>query len=85
MKGMMDMINNMMGGGWIAVLLGFLLTLVIIAAIVFGVVYIARKTGESSDHRVRDRDRSVDILRERYARGEIDREEFEERRRALHE
>lgn len=29
------------------------------------------------------RDRAVEILEERYARGEIDRDEFEERRRTL--
>lgn len=81
---MMEMMNNMMGGGWIAMLLGFLVILILIAAVVFGVVYLARRMGEGGDQRDRGGDGSVDILRERYARGEIDRDEFEERRRHLH-
>ena len=33
--------------------------------------------------RARPADKAVDILRERFARGEIDKNEFDERRRAL--
>ncbi len=81
---MMDMMDNMMGSGWIAMLIGFLLILILIAAIALGVVFFARRMGEGGGPRNRGGDGSVDILRQGYARGEIDREEFEERRRALH-
>jgi putative membrane protein len=50
---------------------------VIIAGIVLGIRWLSAQGGGSSP------DRALDILRQRYARGEIDREEFEARRRDL--
>jgi putative membrane protein len=50
---------------------------VIIAGIVLGIRWLSAQGGGSSP------DRALEILRQRYARGEIDREEFEARRRDL--
>jgi putative membrane protein len=83
MEKMIDMMDGMMGGGWIAMLLGLFLILILIAALIWGVVYFTRRTGESGNGPEHGRERSADILKERYARVDIDREEFEERRRAL--
>ncbi len=81
---MSDMMNNMMGGGWLAMLFGILLILVVIAAIVIAAVYFVSRAGDRGREGSRSgRDGGLDILRKRFARGEIDRDEFEERRRAL--
>jgi len=49
----------------------------IITGLVLGIRWLVRLDGPGR------RDAALDILRERYARGEIDREEFESRRRDL--
>lgn len=67
-----------MGGGWFGFVMMFLWSLVLVA-IVVGVLYWVfgqRKESESD---------ATEILRERYARGEIDEEEFRERKRSLTE
>ena len=70
----------MMVGGW-------LLGLVLLALVVAGIVVVVRAFGNGADAGTgRRRDgpsRAVELLEERFAQGEIDREEFEERRRAL--
>ena len=76
--------SHMMGfGGWI---LGPLMMLIFFALLVGAVVLIVRIIGGGSGS-MRDRqpDRSLEILRERSARGEIDAEEFEARRKTLGE
>jgi putative membrane protein len=79
--GMMD--GGMDGGMW-TWLLGSILFLVVLAAVVVGVIFVVRSqwtrgATESSPGR------ALEILKERYARGEIDRQEYEERRRVLEE
>ncbi len=79
--------SHMWGGGsWM--IFGPLMMLVFIAAIVVAVVFLVRWLGGSghgmASHAPPGRT-PVDILKERFARGEIDKEEFEERRRALGE
>ncbi len=75
-----------MGGGW----LGFILMIVFWVAVIAGVAVFIRwlvRSGESSgrDGRTPSGDSALDILRKRYARGEIDGEEFQQRKRALTE
>lgn len=72
------------GGWW-----GFgmmLIVLLAVALIVVGVVFLVRSSsgGERPAPRP-ERSRALEILDERFARGEIDREEYEERRRTLSE
>lgn len=69
-------------GGW-----GFgmmIMSLLFLALIVVGVVLIVRSFphGEQAAPRS-DGSRALDILDERFARGEIDQQEYEERRRTL--
>ncbi len=56
------------GFGWILVVI----TVILIAA---GIVQLARLS--SADRRTRPRETPLDILKKRYARGEISRQEFE--------
>lgn len=73
-----------MGGGMWTWLLWTALFLVVVAAIVIGSVFITRALWRRGDSAGRPKDNAaLDILKERYARGEIDRDEFEKRRRAL--
>lgn len=66
------------GFGGVVMMLGMLLFWgVIITAVVVGVRWLVRSGHERSP------DPAIEILRERYARGEINREEFEARRRDL--
>ncbi len=74
------------GGGWM--FFGPLMMIVFTAAIVVVVVLMVRWFGGSghgaAPHPPPGRI-ALDILKERFARGEIDKDEFEERRRALGE
>jgi putative membrane protein len=77
-----------MGGGW----LGFVLMILFWGAIIAAAVAFIRwlvKSGDASRSIDRGQappgDSAMDILRKRYARGEIDSEEFQQRKRALTE
>jgi putative membrane protein len=64
----------MWGGGWMMLLFwGGLIALVVL---------LLRRSGASSDRSSRD---PLDLLRERYARGEIDEAEYRTRRQVLEE
>jgi putative membrane protein len=66
-------------GGW-----GWLWIALIVLVIVLLVVWITRRAGPTaSGGGGGGDDDALRILEQRFARGEIDREEFEERRRAL--
>jgi putative membrane protein len=70
------------GGWW-----GFgmmLMSFLFLVAIVVGVVFIVRSFSQSDQtSRRTSGNRALDILDERFARGEIDQQEYEERRRSL--
>jgi putative membrane protein len=78
--------SHMWGGGW-WMFLGPLMFIVFIAAMVAAVVVVVRWL--SGSHGAAPPSppgkTPLDILKERYARGEIDKEDFEERRRVLDE
>ncbi len=69
---------SMMWGAWgIGMMLMMLIFwALVIALLVYGIRWLA------GTHRPRT-DPALDILRQRYARGEISKEEFEEKKRAL--
>mgnify|MGYP003674007161 CR=1 FL=1 len=72
------------GGGWF--FLGPLMMILFLAGLVALVILAVRWAGGDGMGRPQAPGRTpLDILRERFARGEIEREEFEERRRALGE
>jgi putative membrane protein len=67
-----------MMGGWFG---GVLMMLLMLALVVGAVVLALRLLGYAPAGR--SSGRALDILNERFARGEIDRAEYEDRRRAL--
>lgn len=73
------------GGGGFGMFFGLIVMILVIAVIVGVIVLLVRWLGGSSAHRGRTEKTALRILEERYARGEIDAQEFEERRRILGE
>ena len=80
---------HMWGGGWHWMFFGPFMMIIFIAIAVAVVVLIVRWLGGTTHvhppPHVPSRKEPIDILKERFAKGEIDKEEFEERRRVLGE
>lgn len=73
------------GGGW-WMFLGPLWMIIVIGLLIAGIVLLVRWLGGGpvvGGHGPAASGRALDILKERFARGEIDEEEFEKRRRLL--
>lgn len=66
---------GLFGGGWMMIVWWIL----IIAVIVIGIRFLMNATNGRSDQS----DTPLDVLKKRYARGEIDKEEFEKRKKEL--
>lgn len=79
----------MWGWAWSAMIFGPLFMIMFLAAGIAVIVLLVRWLGGPSHwappHHAPPGRTALDILKERYARGEIDKEEFEERRRVLGE
>lgn len=73
----------MMGGGMSGMTMGagMIGMIAFWAILIWGAVYLAARVPRGDVSR---RDSAVDILEQRFARGEIDRDELELRRRTLH-
>jgi putative membrane protein len=59
---------------------GGIIGLIFIVAVIWIII---RMTNQNVNQRSRDNKSALDILKERYARGEIDKKEFEEKKRIL--
>ncbi len=75
--------GQMWGHGWGGMIFGSLMMIVFIALIVGVVVLVVRWLGGGGPAQGSKPKAALEILEERFARGEIDKDEFEERRRAL--
>jgi len=78
------------GGGWYAMIFGPLFMILVLAVLIAAVVLLVRWLGgpwqgAMPPHHTPPGRTPLDILKERFARGEIDKDEFEERRRVLGE
>ncbi len=74
--------QHMMWGGGMGGIFGIAMMLIMIALIV-AVVALVWRAVNPGHSREASGDSALTILRERYAKGEIDKAEFDERRRAL--
>lgn len=78
---------GMMGGGWFGMVLWPLIMIAVVAGVIVLIVLAVRGRGGASSPPGAPpggaQKTAIDILKERFARGEIDREEYEERRRLL--
>ena len=73
------------GGGGFGMIFGIIVMIVVIAAIVGVVVLVVRWLAPRPMPRGGGKTTALDILEERFARGENDAQEFRERRRILEE
>ena len=83
-----DWHGHMWGGGWYGMIFGPLMMIVVIAAIVVVVVLLVRwlggpGTGAGPASPAGSETRALDVLKERFARGEIDADEYQERKRII--
>ena len=72
-----------MGGGMI---LSMIIWIIVLGLIIYGIVLLVTKQGtkkENSSTFEKQEDSAMEILKERFARGEIDEEEFEKRKEFL--
>lgn len=67
----------MIGWGWL------LFGVLFLAVLVVGILFVVRALTDGDTRSGRTVSSALQILEERFARGEIDRDEFEEHRRAL--
>lgn len=79
--------GHMWDGGWHGWFFGPFMMILLVVLVVLGVLIAVRWSGGDTGRRDSSggtQERTpLDILKERFARGEIDKAEFEERRRAL--
>jgi len=77
---MNDMMNNMGGFGW-GPGFGWIFMILFWGLIILGIVAIVKWISDSSQNTNNSQPKTaLDILNERYARGEIEREEFEQKK-----
>lgn len=62
---------------WFGMIFGIIVLLIFLALIIWLITYVSRKN--TGDSRLPESSRAVELLKERYARGEIGTEEYRER------
>jgi len=78
--------HGMMGGwgmGWLGGIFMLVFWVLIIVGLVFLVKWLVQSSRSGSPQGGGNGSRALEVLRERYARGEIDKQEFEEKKRDI--
>jgi putative membrane protein len=78
---------NMMGGyfggmGWIGMILGFIFFIAIIIGVILFIVWIVKRTTHSGTQAKTDI-KALEVLNDRYAKGEINKEQYEDIKKDL--
>lgn len=78
---------NMMGGyyggmGWIVIILGFIFFIAIIVGIILLIVWLAKRATHSVSE-PKTNTKALDVLKERYAKGELTKEQYEDIKKDL--
>lgn len=73
---------NMMGGffggmGWVGMILGFIFFIAIIAGIILLIVWLVKRTTQLPSE-LKTESKALETLKERYAKGEISKEQYEQ-------
>ncbi|RJR51800.1 MAG: SHOCT domain-containing protein [Desulfobacteraceae bacterium] len=71
------------GMGWFGGIFMFAFWILVIIGMVFLIKWLVQNTRGGATHSRTEASRALEILKERYARGEIDKQEFEEKKRDL--
>jgi putative membrane protein len=71
------------GYGYFGMILMMILGLLLIIGIVLLIVWLVRRSDIFREHYRSGTETPLDILKKRYAKGEIDKEEFEQRKRDI--
>ncbi|PKN61718.1 MAG: electron transporter RnfE [Deltaproteobacteria bacterium HGW-Deltaproteobacteria-15] len=71
------------GMGWFGGIFMLIFWILVIIGLVFLIKWLVQNTRAGSSSPRSESSRALDILKERYARGEIDKQEFEEKKRDL--
>ena len=74
---------GMMGWGYGMGFLGGLFMLIIWVLVIVGLVYLIKWLAHSAKQSERPGETALDLLKKRYAKGEISKEEFEEKKKDL--
>ena len=78
---------NMMGGffgggiGWIGMIFGFIFFVAIVIGVILLIVWLVRRSGYSITDKTSTH--SLEILKERYAKGELTKEQYENMKKEL--
>jgi putative membrane protein len=79
---------GMMGGwgsGWFGMIFSFVFWVLILIGLVLLIKWLLQTTGKRTEETMYGRSGAIDILKERYANGEIDKQEFVEKMKDLRE
>ena len=75
--------DHMTGWGWTMMLLWAILLVVLVAGVIWAMLASSRPAGPAYERQASSPPSARELLDERLARGEIDTDEYEQRRRAL--
>ncbi|MDH5203206.1 MAG: SHOCT domain-containing protein [Nitrospirota bacterium] len=78
------MMNWGYGVGWVIGIINIIFWVAVIIGVAYLIKWLSSSSKQSTQEAKRG-DSALDILRERYAKGEINREEFEEKKKVLKE
>jgi len=78
MRGWPNMMGGFFGGmGWIGMIVGFIFLIAIIIGIILFIIWIVKRTTHNPVD-LKTESKSLEVLKERYSKGEITKEQYEE-------